>query len=768
MGKIFAAIMGIIDDILGGFASVPEAVVGLALAPLVTAISVLFNVLINAVCELMEITGTSIVKVLAVDIGSGNSLFELFFGKVSWILPYMRTISWAFIFMFMLTALIKCMSTANANETPFQIIGCSAIACVLTVGAPVFIIAFEKVFNTFYSAIISSQFSQKLAFDGFATAATDYIRGGGLENFYDKQMSALIGCFLLLLVTVAVAYMFIQFTIEIIQRYIVLGVLLMTSPLACCLFATKSTRQSFYAWVKMVATTLLLITTNVFFLGAFFKALASFTTNLATMKSMAPDAGTGTGELVLVFVYSMLLVGILDVGQRVDSYMGALGISTAETGAMAISSVMNTALSIGMIGAGGDSHHKGHVGATVSFVAGHVRKHKEKVAAKQQEAGIADRTIRQHGTKNEDTRHLQINPENGQATAASVNKAVLNVAADTTIRGRQIGQTVKTEMRGAPSRFMSKLDANSCELSNGVITMHTVKDAQGRNATVSFIPKEDAEKFGWKGGRQVTLAGQEYIGFATGATKAEFLFDNPAARKELSDQYGAANIEQLKINGERSGVFRNVTKQKDGTHVITEWAPASSYEPDAGLDAQRVTVGGMDYWKYQIPLPMENSKVEVQDGRLVYRCTEPPPPASAVKDSQHWFNRQFPAVGSLGYEYSGHSGDNIFIERGDERYVMAPVASTVVKDKDTEHRTVIQREPAANGAEYFVLKVDDFKKETIEAVTERRDKFSLSEPFARQIKPEEGPFSGSATRTSGANTPKLVREALATKRNKKK
>ena len=768
MGKIFSAILGILDGIWGLFTSVAEAVVGLGLMPLVSAISVLLNVIINAVCELMQIMGAAIVKVLAIDIGSGNSLFELFVGEIDWIYPYMQAISWAFIFMFMVTALVKCMASSKTNETPLQIIGCSAMACVFSVGAPTFIIAFERVFKTFYTAIVSTQFSEELAFKGFATAATDYIRAGGLDNFFEKQMSALIGCFLLMLVIFAVAFMFIRFVTELVQRYIVLGALLMTSPLACCLFATKATRQSFFAWIKMVASTLLLLTINVFFLGAFFKALAGFSTNLETMKAMAPNAGSGTGELVLVFVYSILLVGILEVGQRIDSYMGTLGVSTAETGAMCVSTMMNTALAIGVIGAGSKSHHRGPVRKTASFVANRVQSHKDHVEAKREAAGVAGRTIRQHGAKNEATKHIQVNPETGLATAASVNKAVLNIAADTTIRGRQVGQTVKTEMQGVPSKFMSKLDANSCELTNGVITMKTIKDAQGRNATVSFVPKEDVEKFGWKGGRPVKLGDQEYIGFATGATKAEFLYDNPAARKELADKYGADSIEQLKVNGERSGVFRTVVKRKDGTHVVTEWAPASSYVPDAGLDAQCVTLGGMDYWKYKMSLPLEEGKTSEDNGHLVYRCHEPPPPDSAPKDGQHWFNRQFPAVGNLGYEYSGHSGDNIFIQRGDERYVMSPVASTIVKSTNPEHPTVIQREPAANGAEYFVLKVDDFKKETIDAVTEQRDEFSLSSPFARQIRPDEGPFIGSSSGYGEADTPNLVREAMVAKRNKKK
>ena len=200
MGKIFSAILGILDGIWGLFTSVAEAVVGLGLMPLVSAISVLLNVIINAVCELMQIMGAAIVKVLAIDIGSGNSLFELFVGEIDWIYPYMQAISWAFIFMFMVTALVKCMASSKTNETPLQIIGCSAMACVFSVGAPTFIIAFERVFNTFYTAIVSTQFSEELAFKGFATAATDYIRAGGLDNFFEKQMSALIGCFLLMLV----------------------------------------------------------------------------------------------------------------------------------------------------------------------------------------------------------------------------------------------------------------------------------------------------------------------------------------------------------------------------------------------------------------------------------------------------------------------------------------------------------------------------------------------------------------------------------------
>ena len=760
LGKIFSAILGIVEDILGGFASVAEAVVGLQLMPLVSAVSVLLNVLINAVCELMEMVGGATVKVLAIDIGSGTSLFEVFFGKIDWIFPYMRTISWTFILLFMFSALVHCLSSPNADETPLQIIGCSALACVFTIGAPIFIIAFEKVFNSFYSVIVSKFFAEDLSFGGFASAATDYIRGGGLENFFGKQMSAMIGCFLLLVVVVAIAIEFIKLTMEIIQRYVVLGVLLMTSPLACCLFATKSTRRSFYAWIKMVASALLLLTLNVLFLGVFFEALSSFSTNIATMQSMAPNAGTGVGELTLVFAYTMLLLGVLHIGETIDSFMGTLGISTAETGSAMTASLMHM-ISTGIIRPKGIMSGHRPIVSAASSVRNRIDKHNAKVERKREEAGVAGRKVPLHGTKDESTRHLDFATPNGTATAESINNAVLQVAKNTTIKGGRVGQTVKTEMKGAPSKFMSQLDANSCKLSNGAITMSTIKDAQGKSATVTFVPKEDAEHFGWKGGRPVTMAGQEYVGFASGARKAEFLYDNPAARKELCERYGEGNVKQLQVNGDRSGVFRVITTGNNDRHRVTEWAPASGYDPDAGLDAQKVKLGGQAYWKYQITLPMEHSFPWEED-HLVYRCATPPPDDAHSKDAQTWFKKQFSAVNRLGYSYAGHDGDNIFIEQGNEKYLMSPVASTIVKDKDPDHKTVIQREPASNGAEYFVLRVDNFKKETIDAITEQRKGSDLQSPFARQITMEEGPF------TSNIHGPNLVETAINEQRSKKK
>ena len=54
--------------------------------------------------------------------------------------------------------------------------------------------------------------------------------------------------------------------LEAVERYIVVGVLCYTSPLAFCMGGSKATSQVFKSWCRMVGSRLLLLVMNVWFI----------------------------------------------------------------------------------------------------------------------------------------------------------------------------------------------------------------------------------------------------------------------------------------------------------------------------------------------------------------------------------------------------------------------------------------------------------------------------------------------------------------------
>ena len=118
--------------------------------------------------------------------------------------------------------------------------------------------------------------------------------------------------------TIAIGWNYIMLLLEIVERYIILGVLFYTSPWAFSTLASANTKSIFQSWMKMLGSQYLLMFLNVFFLKIFVNGLQN-----------APLAYQDTWEF---FIWNLCMLGILKVGQRVDHHMASLGLSTAQAG----------------------------------------------------------------------------------------------------------------------------------------------------------------------------------------------------------------------------------------------------------------------------------------------------------------------------------------------------------------------------------------------------------------------------------------------------
>lgn len=129
-----------------------------------------------------------------------------------------------------------------------------------------------------------------------------------------------------LLLGIAIVTMFVKLVLEIYQRYITLGLLFYTCPLAFAMLASKGTKNIFSNWLQMLFSQFILMCMNLFFVGVFIDAFV----NLLSI----PKGQKYIFENDVEFVTTMLLLlGWLVVGQRVDEYMKGLGLSVANTGA---------------------------------------------------------------------------------------------------------------------------------------------------------------------------------------------------------------------------------------------------------------------------------------------------------------------------------------------------------------------------------------------------------------------------------------------------
>ena len=130
-------------------------------------------------------------------------------------------------------------------------------------------------------------------------------------TFTASSVVKLIGvtaCMLILLIN------FLKLLLEVVERYILLGVLTYTSPLAFSTLPSLSTSSIFKGWTSMLFGQMVMLLLNVWTIKMFFSVMNS------QMKH---------GDF---FLWFFLALGFLKVAQRLDSYMQQIGINVGTTG----------------------------------------------------------------------------------------------------------------------------------------------------------------------------------------------------------------------------------------------------------------------------------------------------------------------------------------------------------------------------------------------------------------------------------------------------
>ena len=166
-----------------------------------------------------------------------------------------------------------------------------------------------------------------------------------------------VGPILILILLIALGWNYFKLLLECVERYIVVGVLCYTSPLAFAMGGSKATNQVFKSWCRMVGSQLLLLVLNVWFLRAFDSSVGQFIGNGGALAS-------GGGS---VFLWLFCALAFLKTAQKFDSYLAAMGLNVAQTGSsMAMEMVMAARV---LSGLGGGAKSAGTVFRTVGSAA---------------------------------------------------------------------------------------------------------------------------------------------------------------------------------------------------------------------------------------------------------------------------------------------------------------------------------------------------------------------------------------------------------------
>ena len=237
------------------------------------------------------------------------------------------------------------MGPLSDAEHPAALIGRFIVCIVCTWYSYDILLLVQTPMNTIYQLYVNVNDSTGFKWPSFG----DPVK----ELFGSESGSAVI--LLIVVFLFAIGWNYIKLLLEIAERYVILGVMFYTAPLAFSAMTSASTGTIFKSWVRMVASQYILMFLNIFFLRVTISAIAN-----------APEAFTDSFQFLL---WNLLVVGFLRLGQRVDQHLAGLGLSTAQAGGTIGSTVAATVMGMGYMAKGFTHGSRGH-GSSSSSTSG--------------------------------------------------------------------------------------------------------------------------------------------------------------------------------------------------------------------------------------------------------------------------------------------------------------------------------------------------------------------------------------------------------------
>lgn len=145
-----------------------------------------------------------------------------------------------------------------------------------------------------------------------------------------------------LVLLIILAWNYIKLLFEAAERYILLGVLVFTAPVAFALGGSQSTSNIFKSWCRMLGGQIFLLVMNAWCLKLFTNMFGEFIAN-----------PLGTGDGGNLFIWFLCAIAFLKVSQKIDSFMAGLGISVGHTGGNMLGEALIAAKGLGGFKKGG-------------------------------------------------------------------------------------------------------------------------------------------------------------------------------------------------------------------------------------------------------------------------------------------------------------------------------------------------------------------------------------------------------------------------------
>ena len=250
-------------------------------------------------------------------LGTDMTAMEEYFPFVSKAFTIMQYTAWALLFIIIVWQLFKTFGgPITEGEEPWGLIARGGLFALLIYFAKPIFLYVLNIARAPYTALMDVTLTN----EDFTFAGIEAVLKNGLIQYVSNL--SVVGAILQIILMIALGWNYFKLLLEVVERYVVVGILCYTSPLAYSMGASKATGQVFKSWCRMVGSQLLLLVMNVWFLRAFNSSIGQYIASGGALSS-------GHGN---VFLWLFCAIAFLKTAQRFDSYLAAIGLNVAQTG----------------------------------------------------------------------------------------------------------------------------------------------------------------------------------------------------------------------------------------------------------------------------------------------------------------------------------------------------------------------------------------------------------------------------------------------------
>lgn len=273
-------------------------------------------------------------------LGTDMTAMEEYFPFVSKAFTVMQYTAWAVLFLVTVWQLFRVFGgPITEAENPWTLLARSSIfALLIGYAKPIFMITLD-IARAPYTALMELTMTA----EDFTFAGIEQALSNGLTTIV--AVVSVVGLLLLVILEISLGWNYFKLLLETVERYIVVGVLCYTSPLAFSMGASKTTAPVFKSWCRMVGSQLLLLEMNVWFLRGFNSSMGQYIGNGGALS-------TGQGS---IFLWLFCALAFLKTAQKFDSYLAAMGLNVAQTGSSMGMELLMAARVISGVGGGAKS-----------------------------------------------------------------------------------------------------------------------------------------------------------------------------------------------------------------------------------------------------------------------------------------------------------------------------------------------------------------------------------------------------------------------------